>query len=81
MNRSTPSPPPVVIENRNFDGGEQLLPQEALLYVSRPSLQEDGDEMDKRMAEANRPESRRSDVGSVAGSVRRRYDGSGYDGW
>jgi hypothetical protein len=81
MNQSTPSPPPVAAEHRNFEPEEEPLPREALLYASRPSIQEDRDQMDRSMNEANRPESRRSDVGSVAGSVRRRYDGSGYDGW
>jgi hypothetical protein len=72
-------------ENQNrYDEGAEPLPQEALLYASRPSLHEDRDAMGGRGAEegnGGRAESRLSDVGSVAGSVRRRYDGSGYDGW
>lgn len=70
-------------ENRNSYEleAEPPLPREALLYANRPSLQEDRDEMNRNLNEGGRAESRMSDVGSVAGSVRRRYDGSGYDGW
>ncbi len=82
INQDTPSAPSSDVENRNsYEEAEPPLPREALLYASRPSLQEDRDETHTTMNEANRAESRMSDVGSVAGSVRRRYDGSGYDGW
>lgn len=93
---STPSPPPPPLTGPPNDetGGhhrpaagwdeandkELPLPQEALLYVSRPSprQEEDHDARDgKLLGEGRRPESRRSEAGSVRG----RYDGSGYDGW
>ncbi len=65
----------------SYAGAEPPLPREALLYASRPSLPEERDEVNRDLAGGGRAESRLSDVGSVAGSVRRRYDGSGYDGW
>ncbi len=72
-----------VAETQNSYGKpEPPLSREALLYASRPSLQEDRDEvMQRNFPESERAQSRQSDAGSVAGSVRRRYDGSGYDGW
>ena len=81
-NQDNPSPPDNSAERQvSNDEVEQSPPREGLLDVPHPSREEDRDEMDPNTAEAGRTEGRLSDVGSVAGSVRRRYDGSGYDGW
>lgn len=80
-NQDTPPPSQHAGGQQNGNEEGEPLPREALLYASRPWMQEDHDEARRRMNEVGRAESRLSDVGSVAGSVRRRYDGSGYDGW
>lgn len=72
-----PTPPP---KDQKREEEEEPLPREALLYASRQSLVNDDD--DRANGPGAQAGARKSDVGSVAGSVLRRYDGSGYhDGW
>lgn len=81
INQDPPSPPDTGAEIRNAAGEKEPLRNDGLLYVSRPSWQEGQDETHRHMDESSRSERRPSDAGSGSGSVRRRYDGSGYHGW
>lgn len=81
INQDPPSSSDEDAQSQNGDEQTKPVSKEKLLDLPRPSLQEDRDEVHRNTGEFGRPESRLSDAGSVAGSVRRRYDGSGYDEW
>jgi len=76
----TPPEPPLQRQTSGNSYEATDLPVEALTYASQYASQEPISQGSGEAGDLLRPESRQTvDLSSVAGSVRRRYDGSAYD--